>query len=225
MSKIIIFGAGKIADTAYHYLKNDSPYEISGFTVDKNYIKSDKYHGLPLVPFENVEEYFSPIQYKMLVLIGYQNLNKIRAEKYFEAKNKGYKFISYINSHASIGIDTEIGDNCFICEFNSIQPGVKIGNNVVMWPNNIVSHHSIIKDHNWITAGVTISGSTTIESYCFIGVNTAIGHNIKIGSETLIGASSTITKNVDPKSVFITENTPKYKFDSTTFLRFTNLFE
>lgn len=223
MSKIVIFGAGKIAETAYHYLGNDSSYDIAGFTVDKEYIKNDSFLNLPLVPFENLEEHFPPAQFQMLVMIGYQNLNKIRAEKYREAKSRGYQFISYISSRCAIGRNVEIGENCFICEFNSIQPGVKIGNNVVIWPNNHVSHHSVINDHCWITAGVSISGSTTIEPYCFIGVNAAIGHEITIGSETLIGAGAIITKNVEPKSVYIAQDTPKYKLDSSTFMRFTKL--
>ena len=223
MCKIIVFGAGKIAKAAYHYLANDSHFEVSAFTVNKDYIKEDRFLELPIIPFEDIENHFSPDEYKMLVMIGYHNLNKIRAEKYKQAKDKGYQCISYISSKANISKNVVIGENSFICEFNSIQPYCKIGNNVVMWPNNHVSHHSVIKDHNWITAGVSISGSTTIESYCFIGVNTAIGHEIKIGSETLIGAGSIITKNVEPKSVYIAGDTPKYKLDSTTFLRFTKL--
>ena len=223
MGKIVIFGAGKIAEVAYSYLTSDSPHEIAAFTIDESYMTKKELFGLPIVPFEELEKHCSPDKYKMLVIIGYHNLNKIRAKKYQQAKDKGYQLISYISTKSNIDKSVIIGENCFICEFNSIQAGCKIGNNVVMWPNNTVSHHCKINDHNWITAGVTISGVTTIESYCFIGVNTAIGHEITIGCETLIGAGSIITKNVEPNGVYIAGDTPKYKLDSATFLRLTKL--
>jgi serine acetyltransferase len=54
-------------------------------------------------------------------------------------------------------------------------------------------------------------------------VNVTIGHGIKIGRESIIGAGSIITKNVEPKSVYIVQDTPKYRLDSQTFSRFTKL--
>jgi len=223
MEKIILFGAGKIAEVAYNYLKEDSAFDVVAFTVDKEYIKENEFLGIPLVPFEEVENVYPPGQFKMFVMIGYHNLNKIRAEKCDQAKEKGYKLVSYISSKAQVAANVTIGENCFITEFNSIQPCCEIGDDVVMWPNNHLSHHSKIKDHNWITAGVIIAGCTTIGSFCFIGVNATIGNEIFIGDETLIGAGANITKSGEPKSVFITGNTEKFKLDSSMFLRFTKL--
>ena len=223
MENIILFGAGKIAEVAFSYLQEDSNYKIVAFTINKEYIRDKLFLNLPLIPFEEIEKTYPPTKFKMLIMIGYHNLNKIRAEKYFHAKEKGYNLISYVSSKASIASDVLIGENCFITEFNSIQPYCEIGNDVVMWPNNHISHHCKIKDHNWITAGVSISGSTTIESFCFIGVNSGIGHEITIGDENLLGSGSNITKSTEPKSVFISANTPKFKLDSTMFLRFTKL--
>jgi sugar O-acyltransferase (sialic acid O-acetyltransferase NeuD family) len=223
VKELVIFGTGKIGETAFHYLEKDSELKIAAFTVDKKYMTSDTFMGLPVVAFEDIEQKYPNDKYCMLVMVGYQNINRIREQKYGEAQKKGYELISYISSHANVGNNVEIGENCFICEFNSIQPGVKIGNNVVMWPNNLVSHHAVIQDNCWITAGVSISGSTTLEPNCFIGVNSAIGHEINIGFESIIGAGCLITKNVDPKSVYIQPNTEKYKLDSITFARFTKL--
>ena len=56
MSKIVVFGAGKIADVAYYYLTNDSPHEIVAFTVDGAYLTKRDMFSRPVVPFEDVEE-------------------------------------------------------------------------------------------------------------------------------------------------------------------------
>jgi len=194
--ELIIFGTGKIGETAFHYLEKDSDYKVAAFTVDKKYLTNNNFMDRPVVPFEDIEQIYPSNTYSMLVMVGYQSINRIREKKYVEVKKKGYEVVSYISSQANIGNNVVIGENCFICEFNAVQPGVKIGNNVVMWPNNVISHHAVIQDNCWITAGVLISGSTVVEANCFIGVNSAVGHEITIGRESIVGAGCLITKNV-----------------------------
>jgi len=223
MEKIILFGAGNVAEVAYHYLTEDSSYEVVAFTIDKAYIKEDEFIGIPLVPFEDIEQNYPPSMFKMMVVIGFDNLNKTRAERYNQAKEKGYELVSYISSKAYVASNVKIGENCFIAEFNSIQACSEIGDNVVLMSSNVINHHCKIKDHNWISAGVIIAGCTTIESYCFIGVNASIGNGISIGRETYISAGANITKSREQESVFIAANTPKFKLTSPMFLRFTKM--
>lgn len=69
MKKIVLFGNGKIAEVAYYYITNDSPYEIVAFTVDAEYIQDDKMLGLPLIPFDRIEDQFPPKDFGMLVAL------------------------------------------------------------------------------------------------------------------------------------------------------------
>jgi len=223
MSKIVIFGEGKIADEAYFYLTNDSPDDVVAFTADEEYITNTKKFDLPVIPFKKVKDKYPPPDFNMFVALGYQNLNKLRASKYHEAKDKGYELISYVSSRASNYGDVEIGDNCFILENTVIQPCSKVGNNVSIWSGNHIGHHAIVEDHCYIAGQAIISGNTTIEPYCFIGVNATIGHEVTIGRESLIGAGTLVTKNAEPKSVYITEDTPKFRLDSASFFKMAKL--
>lgn len=223
MSKIVVFGAGKIADVAYYYLTNDSPHKIAAFTVDSVYLTKEEMFSRPVVPFEDVQDKYPPDDFKMFIAVGYQNLNKFRAQKYGESKAKGYELISYISSQAPNFGGVEIGDNCFILENAVIQPCSKVGNNVFIWSNNHIGHHAAVEDHCFIAGHVIIGGSTTIEPYCFIGVNATIGHEITIGRESFIGAGVLITKTLKPKGVYITQDTPRYRLDSSAFLQLTKM--
>ena len=147
MDKVVLFGNGQIASVVYYYLTYDSPYEVVGFTVDRSHIQEESLFGLPIVPFEDVQSIFPPDEYKMFVSISYRQVNKLRAAKYYEAKEKGYRLISYISSKASIWTGLVIGDNCLIMENNVIQPFVEVGNNVIIWSGNHIGHHTVIKDH------------------------------------------------------------------------------
>lgn len=223
MSRIVIFGAGKIADVAYFQLTNDSPHEVVAFTVDGSHLDQKEKFDRPVIPFEEVLNRYPPDEFKMFVAVGYQDLNRFRAKKYEEAKSKGYELISYVSSSASNVSAVEIGDNCFVLENAVLQPCSKMGNNVFFWNSNHLGHHASVEDHCYIAGQVVISGAAVIEPYCFLGVNATIGHEIRIGRESFIGAGALVTKNVAPKSVYIVADTQKFRLDSDAFLRLTKM--
>jgi len=203
MAKVVIFGNGQIASVAYFYLVQDTSHDVVAFTVDRKYIHEEKLFELPVVPFEEVETLFPASENKMLVMISYQKVNKLRSEKYHQAKEKGYELISYVSSKATVYPELNIGDNCFIMENNVIQPFVEIGNDIIMWSGNHIGHHTVIKDHCFLASHVVVSGSVTIEPYCFLGVNATIRDNITISRECIIGAGALILKSTKAKGVYI----------------------
>ena len=195
--KLIIFGTGQIAELAYYYFSSDSEYSIQGFSVDKEYIESDDFFGLPVIAFEEIQASFPPEDYEMFIALSYSEVNSIRKKKYFAAKEKGYKLASYISSRATILNDMSIGDNCFILENNTIQPFVSIGNNVTLWSGNHIGHHSEICDHVFIASHVVVSGGVHIGSQSFLGVNATLINNISIGDGCVIGAGALVNSNVE----------------------------
>lgn len=211
--KIVIFGAGDIARLAHFYFTNDSAYEVAAFTVDQAFITADSFQGLPLVPFEELEAHFPPADYDMFIALSYANMNKLRAQKYSEAKSKGYSLVSYVSSKATCWTSA-IGDNCLIMEDNTLQPFVTIGNNVILWSGNHIGHDASIGDHCFISSHVVISGYTKIEPYCFLGVNATLRNDITIAAECVIGAGATIVKDTEEKGVYIGKAAEKYRLSS-----------
>lgn len=214
MAKIVVFGTGQWAELAHFYLTHDSPHEVVGFSLDRDYIDSDSYKGLPVVPFDEVEKHFPPDQFKMFIPISFKRMNHARAEKYQNARDRGYELISYVSSKATTFPGFECGDNCFIFEDNTIQPFVKIGNNVIIWSGNHIGHHSVIKDHVMITSHVVISGCCTIEPYCFFGVNATVRDETIIARETLVGMAVTILKDTKEFEVYKAGGTEPASFRS-----------
>ncbi len=215
LDKVLIFGTGLIAEVVQFYLKKDSPYEVVAFTADRQFVKEKEFQGLPLVPFDEVQKFYPPNEYAMFIAVGYTKVNKVRAQKYNEAKGKGYKLVTYVNSRTVHWGDTKIGDNCFIFENQTIQPFVSIGNDVIIWSGNHIGHHSSIGDHCFISSHVVISGSVKIEPYCFIGVNATIRDGVTIARENVIGAGALILKNTKEKNVYIGKTAELYSDDSS----------
>ena len=121
---------------------------------------------------------------------------------------------NYISSRCSSLSQFQPGDNCFILEDNTIQPYVKIGNNVVLWSGNHIGHDVLIEDHCFITSHVVVSGFVKIERNCFLGVNATIRDGITIAPETLIAAGAIIMKDTEEKGVYLAQRSVKFEKNS-----------
>ena len=201
--KIIIFGTGEIADLAYFYFTNDSSFQIAGFVADDQHIKEETFNNLPVVPFSNVDKLFPPSDYDAHVALSYRKLNLIRKEKYLQMKEKKYTLVSYICSKSTFWQDLSYGDNCFILEDQTIQPTVKIGNNVMIWSGNHIGHGSRIKDHSYLSSQICISGHTVIGESCFVGVNSTFKDFLTIGDRVFISMDASVTNDVANDSVVL----------------------
>lgn len=216
MEKVIIFGIIDTAELALYYLTHDSPYEVVAFTVHSVYRELDFFHDLPVVDFEDIQETYPPKDFLLFAPMTGKNMNKLRERVYLEGKNKGYRYISYVSSRATI-CHNEIGENCFILEDNTIQPFTTIGNNVVLWSGNHIGHHGIIKDHVFFTSHVVMSGHCIIESYCFIGVNATIRDFCHLSQGTLLGMGAClVSKNTNEWGIYL-GNPAKLKVEKFSY--------
>lgn len=212
---LVIFGTGDFAQLAHYYFRTDSTFEVVAFVLDAKYILEEEFCGLPVVAFEKVAEEYPPQIHDIFVAIGYSKLNAVRKEKFLAAKEKGYKFASFISSRATLLNEGKIGDNCFIFEDNTIQPFVTIGNNVTLWSGNHIGHHSVIHDHTFIASHVVVSGGVEIGEQCFIGVNATLRDHIKIGDRCVVGAGALLLADAASEGVYIGTATERSKVPST----------
>lgn len=205
MEKVIVFGNSVFAEYIYFLLTEDSQYEVAAFTVDSKYMIADELFGLPVISFETVERDFPPAEYKMMVALSFQRVNKLREERYLQAKNKGYHFINYINSRAATYPNLDLGENCIILENSIIGPFVKIGNNVFVGSGTIIGHHAVIKDHCFISPGAVVLGGVTVGENCLIGANATVKEEVKIARECIVGSGVSLTKHTKDKEVYINQ--------------------
>jgi sugar O-acyltransferase (sialic acid O-acetyltransferase NeuD family) len=207
VSDVVLFGVGDFAQVACEYLRQDSPHEVVAFTVNERYIEEPELLGLPVVPYEQLEERHPPSECAMFVAVGFSGVNATRRDLYEECKGKGYELISYVSSKALHLGEVELGDNCFVFEANVIQPFVRIGSNVIIWSGNHIGHHSRIGDHCFIASHAVISGNVTIGEETFVGVNATFRDGVTVAPRCLIGAGALIMKDTEEGGVYSVRGT------------------
>ncbi len=198
---IVIFGSGALAELAHYYFTHDSSYTVVGFCLDRDYIRTETLFGLPVVPFDTVENVFDPENHALFVAVGYTQLNSVRAKKCTEAKEKGYTLATYISSSA-INWSAKVGENCFVLENVVLQPFIKLGKGSIIWAGAVLSHHSVIGDYCYVSPSTTISGSVRMGDYCFLGANSTIKDQVTIASKVIVGMGSIVTRDLLRSGVY-----------------------
>lgn len=215
---ILIFGAAEMAEVAHFYFTKVAGRTVSAFTVDAAFLKQTSACGLPVVAFEEIAQRFEPARHDLFVAIGYSRMNRVREEKVRAARIAGYALTSFVSPRAT-NYAAAIGENCFIFEDNTLQPFVRIGDNVTLWSGNHIGHHSVIEDNVFITSHVVVSGGVTVGRNSFIGVNATIGDHLAIGAFSLIGAGALILENTDEESVHVSPAKAEKRAVKSTRLR------
>lgn len=199
--KLVIVGSGEFAELCYEYFTHDSIYDVAAFSGERNFITRDQLFNLPVVPFEELEYIYPPDEYKAFVAVSYTGLNRLRERLYHQAKAKGYELLSYVSSHACIGRNSTMGDNCLVLEGSAIQPFVRIGSNVVVGNGSSIGHNAVVKDHCFLSFHAVVLGKAEIGENCFLGGNCTIFDRRKVGSSCIIGAGCSITADIPSHTV------------------------
>ena len=214
MRDVVIFGIGQIAETIHYYLTEEGERNVVAFTVDSRYRSAEHLLGLPVVPFENIQNSHSPETHELFVAMSYRQVNKAREAKVDEALAKGYALTSHVSPRAAVWSQFAPNANTIIMENNVIQPYVAVGRNVIMWSGNHVGHHTTIGDHCFIASHAVISGSVSIGEGTFVGVNVTIRDNVRIGKRNVLGAGALILSDTPDNAVFMGAATEMSKVPS-----------
>ena len=201
--KLVIVGDGETAEIAYEYFTHDSPFEVVAFSVETQYLKKPELFGLPVVPFEQLDQLFPPADFQVYAASSSTQLNRVRTRLYHAAKLKGYRAASYVSSRAFVWHNVEIGENSFIFENNVLQYHVKVGNNVTLWSGNHIGHRTVIHDNCFISSHVVISGFCDIGENSFMGVNSCVADEVKIARDCVIGAGAVIIRDTEERKVYV----------------------
>jgi sugar O-acyltransferase (sialic acid O-acetyltransferase NeuD family) len=199
-NKLILVGDSLFAEIAHEYFEHDSDYEVVAFSVERDYLRRDTFRGLPVIPFESLQDELDPAGHSVYAALTYAKLNRVRQRLAGEARSKGYRLASYVSSRAFVWRNVELGEHCFIFEDNTVQPFVTVGGNCVMWSGNHIGHHSTIGDNVFIASHAVISGSVKVGDNSFLGVNATIVNDIEIGQDCWLGPHVVVTKSVPPET-------------------------
>lgn len=216
---LIIVGDSAFAEIACEYFDVDTGYEVVAFAVERAFLKTSSLLGRPVLAFEDLPERYAPGNHDVFVAVTYTHLNRLRARLAASAKSLGYALASYISPRAFVWRNVTLGEHCFVFEDNTVQPFVRVGNNVVLWSGNHIGHHSVIEDDCFVSSHVVVSGFCRVGARSFLGVNATIANNVHVGCDNWVGPNTVLMKNTPDGALFRTEQPAPARVSAPRFFK------
>jgi len=224
---VVLFGTGELPRTIMAYLNESGTgqFEVVGFTCDRSFVpEGGEFLGLPVLPFEKqpIDEFaagFAPERtLKLLLPVGYRDCNRLREQKYHQAKEWGFEFITYVHHSVQRFADVVIGENSIVLDHATIQPGARMGHSCLVWPNAMVGHSASLGDCCWVAGGTVIAGQVSVGDVVFFGTNSTVTNHVAVGNDCIIGVGAVITRDTTDGEVYLSGTNKRHfkKSDKVT---------
>ena len=201
MENIVIYGETEFAERIFYYIKFENAANVLAFTNARNYKEKECIQGIPVIAFEDLNEVFAGIEFKILIAIGYTQMNNIREKIYKECKDSSYDIATYI-SKTAILYSQSIEEGCIVMPNVYVGPNCKIGKCNIIASSCCLSHDNEIGDFNFISSNVVFGGHSKVCNNCFIGLNCTIRDGIIVEDYSLIGSASNLLKSTEKHGVY-----------------------
>ena len=199
---VLIYGIGELARLAFEYFTHDSPYTISGFVAEPEFINPGSlFMGLPIFSANEIGASILPETNDIFVAFSGRELSYPRSKKVSLLKSLGFKLPTYVSSFAFIAQDSIVGSNVMIFEHNTIQSEVVINDSAILWSGNHIGHQTSLGEGVFVSSHVCIGGRSKIANNCYFGMNSTVRDQVTIGENTVVGANSYVHKDFEGNAV------------------------
>lgn len=174
-----------------------------GFVESKEFRQKQKYFSLPVYDLEDLHNFYSCTEVRIILGVGYKKLNAVRESVYDEIKKSGFHLFTYISPRALISEGVVVEDGVFIGDNVFIGPGTKLGRGVIIYPTACIGEFNVVNDFCFISLGVVTGGYTQIGKRSFIGLHSTIKNNINVASDSLIGSATNVIHDTQSWGVYV----------------------
>jgi UDP-N-acetylbacillosamine N-acetyltransferase len=197
--KLVIWGASGHAMVVADIIRLQGEYELIGFIDDLNL---DRYH----TEFFGAYVLGGREQLDLLPKLGVKNLifgfgdcsARLKLSDFI--REKGFLLATAIHPRATIATDVSIGDGTVVAAGAVVNPGSKIGENVIINTCASIDHECMIGSGVHVCPDVHIGCNVIIGQGAWLGIGATVREKVAIGANTLIGAGAVVIETI-PENV------------------------
>jgi sugar O-acyltransferase (sialic acid O-acetyltransferase NeuD family) len=192
---------------------------VLGLTVDDEFLTQGGVEGLTAVGLSQVRAAFPPEECRVVMAVGYNDLNRVRESLFLRLKEMGYTVETYVHPDARVFTQHPPGEGCVLLATAVVEPHVRLGANTMVWSNVTLAHHCSVAENCWIAAGTVISGQARVLRNSFVGVNATVVNEVTVGEYSIIGAGALITKDTKSHTVHLARSAEPFRYSSEDYVK------
>lgn len=135
---------------------------------------------------------------KLVNGIGSIGVTKRRRVGFCRAVAAGWSFADYCHPSAMVDGHSTVGIGLQILARAIVQPGCRIGNNVLVNTAAVLEHNVTVADHVHIAPRACICGDARIEEAVHIGAGAIVLQSCNVGRGAVVGAGAVVIHDVAP---------------------------
>lgn len=193
--KIIILGGGGHARVLADALR------LQGLAVAGYSGPVDGGQLLPGIPYLGPDKVvFDHPADDLLLINGVGSIgdNSLRRGLFEAFSGHGYQFLEVRHPSAVVAGDVEAGHGCQLLPGAIVNPGARLGNNVLINSRALVEHDCDLASHTHVASGAVLCGDCRLGEDVHVGAGAVIIQGVSIGNGAIIAAGAVVTKNVEP---------------------------
>jgi acetyltransferase EpsM len=193
--KIVIWGTSGHAKVVFDIINLMNKYEIVGFLDDINAERhGSQFCGFPIL---GGREQLDGLRRDGVshVIFGFGNC-EARLKLAELARAQGFILATAIHPRTIIAEDVSIGEGSVIVAGVVVNPGARIGENVIINTLASVDHECVVEDGAHICPGVHLAGKVTVGRASWLGIGVIVMDKIRIGAGAIIGAGAVVVKDI-----------------------------
>lgn len=199
-SALLIWGASGHAAVVADVVRCEGRYDIAGCIDDLNPQKRMTLAGEVLGASDLLPELRRQGLSHILIAIGD---NAVRRRLAARAIAMGFELATAIHPRATCASSVTLGPGSVLMAGSVVNPGAKLGSNVIINTCASVDHECDLGDGVHICPGSHLAGNVIVGQGTMIGVGAVVREGIHIGKECIIGAGAAVVSDVPDHSLVV----------------------
>ena len=156
-------------------------------------------YGIPLARPD--ESHWRPSgSWHFLIAVG---RNSTRAKLYQKARGLGGTPINVIHPKTVLTERCQLDSGIAVMAGVVVNPGARIGCNVVLNTACSVDHDCVVADHAQLCPGVHLGGNVKVGELTMVGTGVSVIPGVRIGCRCEIGAGAVVTRDIPDNSLAV----------------------
>ena len=193
--KLVIWGASGHALVVADIIRLQAEYEIIGFLDDVNPDRKNAiFCGSRIL---GGREQLVRLREQGVdhIILGFGDCNaRLKLSKL--VRELGFSLATVIHPGATVAVDVSIGAGTVIVAGSVVNPGARIGENVIINTCASVDHECFIEDGVHIAPGVCLGGRVRVGRAAWVGIGSTVKEGVHIGPGSLIGAGAIVLSDI-----------------------------